>query len=68
MSAILGSLGERPNTPAKSCVRPSALGRVEWLTVVEDAVVPRGAVVKGKSVIKETEVQGTDTGLTLISL
>jgi len=38
------------------------------VAVVEDAVVPTGAVVKGKSVAKETEVQGTDTGFALISL
>ena len=61
-------VGERPNTPAKSSVRPSTLCRLGWAAVVEDAVVPTGAVVKGKSVTKETEEQGTDTGLALISL
>ena len=68
MSATLGSVGEIPNAPAKSYVRLSTLGRVEWVTAVEDAVVLSVAVVKCKSVVRETEVQDTDTGSTLISL
>jgi len=67
MSATLESVGERPNTPAKSRVRSSAMGRVGWLAVVEVVVVPTGAVVKGKSVAKETEERGTDTGLSLVA-